>query len=117
MSLNQRYNKTITFKPSVQKEDTQFDLCYLTYNGRLTKIVDYFNKLPVSKSKEIVSKSFDEETRRNSLQISSFLNFANIFLYLLTYDADAYYSDVNGQSTFHMISYRGHTKLLALLLK
>ena len=78
MSLNQRYNKTITFKPSVQKEDTQFDLCYLTYNGRLTKIVDYFNKLPVSKSKEIVSKSFDEETRRNSLQISSFLNFANI---------------------------------------
>ena len=116
MSLNQRYNKTITFKPSVQKEDTQFDLCYLTYNGRLTKIVDYFNKLPVSKSKEIVSKSFDEETRRNSLQISSFLNFANIFLYLLTYDADAYYSDVNGQSTFHMISYRGHTKLLALLL-
>ena len=115
MSVNQQYNKTITFKPSEPRND-DFDICYLTYNGKLTKIVDYFNKLPISKSKEIVKNTFDEETRRNSLQISSFLNFSNIFLYLLTYDADPYYSDINGQSTFHMIAYRGHTKLLSLLL-
>lgn len=57
MSVNQQYNKTITFKPSEPRND-DFDICYLTYNGKLTKIVDYFNKLPISKSKEIVKKYF-----------------------------------------------------------
>ena len=40
MSVNQQYNKTITFKPSEPTND-DFDICYLTYNGKLTKIVDY----------------------------------------------------------------------------
>ena len=39
-----------------------------------------------------------------------------IFLYLLTYDADSFYCDENNQSTWHFISYRGHSRLLCLLL-
>lgn len=116
MSLNQKYNKTITFKPTQPSPDRPFDLCFLTYYGKLTKIVDHFNKLTVREGAQIVKDSFDADSNRNCLEICSFLNFSNIFLYLLTYDADPYYCDANMQSTWHIIGYRGHTKLLGLLL-
>ena len=120
-SENQKYNKTITFKPLLNPKSTSFDLCYLTYNGKLTHIVEHFNKLKAPAAYEIISTSFDE-AKRNALQMCAFLNFANIFLYLLTYDNQQStplideHSDNNIQSTWHMLAYKGHTKLLALLL-
>ena len=117
-SVNQKYNKTININPleSPENPNVETDLCSLTYEGKLTIIVSQFNKIPLEKAYEIVHSSFTEELKRNPLQICSFLNYSNIFLYLLTYDSDSFYCDENQQSTWHFLSYRGHTKLLSILL-
>ena len=120
-NLSEHYNKKITLYPFPSKlfdPESKFkiDLCYLTYYGKLTLIIDSFNKIEVSDSKELVSSLVTEEKKRNSLQIASFLNFPNIFLYLLTYDADPFYVDENNQNTWHFICYRGHSKILNILL-
>ena len=117
-SVNQKYNKTININPltSPENPNVETDLCSLTYEGKLTIIVSQFNKLPLEKAYEIVHSSFTEELKRNPLQICSFLNYSNIFLYLLTYDADSFHCDENNQSTWHFLSYRGHTRLLSILI-
>ena len=118
MTLNDQYNKTISFKELTPSRDpSKFDLCFYTYYGKLTTIVEQFNHQEIKKSKKIVESSVTEsDLRRNALQISAFLNYPNIFLYLLTFDADPYYCDDNNQSTWHIIGYRGHTQLMGILL-
>ena len=114
------FNKTISLANLSNKKTIKgkFDLCALTYKGKLTEIIDEFNKKEnsISHNTEVINNSFTEDGRRSPLQISSFLNFANIFLFLLTYDANHLYCDENNQSTWHIICYRGHSKLLSLLL-
>ena len=86
-NLNEQYNKKILINPIIPNEENEsFDLCFFTYYGKLTNIVEIFNGISIDDAKEIVNNSFTEEKKRNSLQIASFLNFSNIFLYLLTYD-------------------------------
>ena len=85
------FNKTITLKNlSNEKSNGKFNLCNLTYKGKLTEIIDEFNKKSnsISHNTEIINSSFTEDGKRSPLQISAFLNFPNIFLFLLTYDAD-----------------------------
>ena len=120
-NLSEHYNKKITLSPFQSQlfdPESKFkiDLCYLTYYGKLTLIIDSFNKIKISDAKNLVSSLVTEEKKRNSLQIASFLNFPNIFLYLLTYDADPYYVDENNQNSWHFICYRGHSKILNILL-
>ena len=113
------FNKTITLKNlSNEKSNGKFNLCNLTYKGKLTEIIDEFNKKSnsISHNTEIINSSFTEDGKRSPLQISAFLNFPNIFLFLLTYDADHLYCDEYNQSTWHIIGYRGHSRLLSLLL-
>ncbi len=120
-NLSEHYNKKITLSPFQSQlfdPESKFkiDLCYLTYYGKLTLIIDSFNKIKISDAKNLVSSLVIEEKKRNSLQIASFLNFPNIFLYLLTYDADPFYVDENNQNSWHFICYRGHSKILNILL-
>ena len=120
-NLSEHYNKKITLSPFQSQlfdPESKFkiDLCYLTYYGKLTLIIDSFNKIKISDAKNLVSSLVTEEKKRNSLQIASFLNFPNIFLYLLTYDADPFYVDENNQNSWHFICYRGHSKILNILL-
>ena len=120
MSKAQRYNKIISFKPLIEEEDmlSDFDLNYLTYNGKLTLIVEQFNSKNCSleTSQSLVQESVSNDQGHNPLQIASFLNFSNIFLYLLTFGADPNKKDENNQNTWHILAYRGHPKLSGLLL-
>jgi len=112
MNLNQIYNKTIQIKEP-RTESDEFDLPYLVYNGKLSLIADYFNKLSIEETVKLVNQINDD---RSSLQISAFLGFRNIFLYLLTFDADIYYLEENKQNICHLISYKGEVKNLLILL-
>ena len=117
MSVNQHYNKIITFEPLRKQEQSKdFDLCYLTYYGKLTLIVEQFNHQPLDTSKNLVQNSVSEDQNHTPLQIASFLNYSNIFLYLLTFDANPNIKDQNSQNTWHILGYRGHPKLSGLLL-
>lgn len=112
---NQIYNKSIILKPS-ELDRTKFDLCYYVYNGKLTVIADYFNSLTENKCKEIVKLEKDNNNKKKSpLDIAAFLNFSNIFLFLLKYDSDANQVDSDGQSVWHTLCYKGHNKLLNIL--
>ena len=120
MSKAQRYNKIISFRPLINEEDkiSDFDLSYLTYNGKLTLIVEKFNSkiTSLANSKSLVQKTVSTDQGHNPLQIASFLNFSNIFLYLLTFGANPNKKDNNNQNTWHILAYRGHPKLSGLLL-
>ena len=117
MSIAQHYNKVVTFEPLIRDENfEEFDLNFLTYYGKLSIIVEQFNNQPLEKSLSLVQNSFSEDQGHNALQIASFLNFSNIFLYLLTFGADPNKKDKNSQNTWHILGYKGHPKLSALLL-
>ena len=120
MSKAQRYNKIISFRPLLTEEDkvSDFDLSYLTYNGKLTLIVEHFNskKCSLEECHSIVQEAVSSDQGHNPLQIASFLNFSNIFLYLLTFGADPNKIDENNQNTWHILAYRGHPLLSGLLI-
>ena len=117
MSVSQHYNKIIKFQPLILDENSEvFDLCYYTYYGKLTLIVEEFNKEPLDKSISLVKEVVSQDQNHNPLQIASFLNYSNIFLYLLTFEADPLKKDQNSQNTWHILGYRGHPKLSGLLL-
>ena len=117
MSISQHYNKIITFEPLRQDENSEeFDLCFYTYYGKLTLIVEQFNHQPLDTSISIVQNSISDDQNHTPLQIASFLNYSNIFLYLLTFGANPNIKDQNSQNTWHILGYRGHPKLSGLLL-
>ena len=117
MSVSQHYNKIVKFQPLIFDENSGvFDLCYYTYYGKLTLIVEEFNKEPLDKSISLVKEVVSQDQNHNPLQIASFLNYSNIFLYLLTFGADPLKKDQNSQNTWHILGYRGHPKLSGLLL-
>ena len=120
MSKAQRYNKIISFRPLLTEEDkvSDFDLSYLTYNGKLTLIVEHFNSkyCSLEEAHSIVQEAISSDQGHNPLQIASFLNFSNIFLYLLTFGADPNKKDENNQNTWHILAYRGHPILSGLLI-
>ena len=112
------YNKIISMKPIeklVENDKKDFDLCFYVYQGKLTSIVEVFNHQPIIKSIKLVQDSVTDKNR-NPLQISAFLNFTNIFLYLLTFKADPGKIDDDLQSTWHILGYRGHTRIMGILL-
>ena len=118
-NLNELYNKKIIVQKITKENinnDNKIDLCFLTYYGKITMIFDVFNKIDINQSKNIVQNSFTEDKKRNCLQLASFLNFPNIFLYLLTFDADPNYIDENHQNTWHFICYKGNFQILNILL-
>jgi ankyrin repeat protein len=120
-TTNQLYNKTITLKqPELIDEGNDLinNLSFFVYNGKLTVIADIFNKLSVEDCEKIIQKEMElsREDQKTSLLTATYLGFANIFLYLLTFKANAYYIDKKGQSAWHYISYKGHVKLLSTLL-
>ncbi len=117
MSVSQHYNKIIKFQPLTLDENSEvFDLCYYTYYGKLTLIVEEFNKEPLDKSISLVKEVVSQDQNHNPLQIASFLNYSNIFLYLLTFEADSGKIDENLQNTWHILGYRGHTRIMGILL-
>ena len=89
------FNETISLTNLSNKKINKgkFHLCRLTFKVKLTEIIDECNKKEnsISHKTEVLNNSFTEDGRRSLLQISSFLNFANIFLFLLTYDANHLY--------------------------
>lgn len=109
--MNQLYNKTINI--TIKEPELDFDLYYLSYNGKLTVIAEYFNGNTIEENKKIVSEVKDD---KSALDITAFLGFGNIFLYLLTYDADPYRLDSKCQNTWHIICYKGENKILNILL-
>ena len=112
------YNKIISMKPIeklVENDKKDFDLCFYVYQGKLTSIVEVFNHQPIIKSIKLVQDSVTDKNR-NPLQICAFLNFTNIFLYLLTFKADPGKIDDDLQSTWHILGYRGHTRIMGILL-
>jgi ankyrin repeat protein len=113
MNLNQVYNKSILLKAPTNISEEDFNLNSSTYNGKLTMIADHFNKLSINDCEKLTSELTDSTS---SLQVAGYLGFSNIFLYLLTYNADPYHIDSKGQSLWHMLFYKGHTKVLWLLL-
>ena len=94
-----------------------FDMLVSTFLGKIPApmiygfLVDKYEKDNYS----LVANSFAKD-KRNPLQIAAFLNFSNIFLYLLTYDADSGKIDSFLQNTWHILAYRGHTRIMELLL-
>jgi ankyrin repeat protein len=112
-TLTQIYNKTITLKKPFQ-HDNNFDIAYLTYTGKLSMIADEFNKLSIEDTVKLVNDN--NFSNRSALQISAFLGFSNIFLYLLTFDADIYHQDEKLQNFCHLIFYKGEQKTLSIFL-
>ena len=112
------YNKTISMKP-IEKLDSnnkkEFNLCFYVYQGKLTSIIEVFNHQPIEKSVKLVTESVADKNR-TPLQIAAFLNFSNIFLYLLTFKAESGKVDDDEQSTWHILGYRGHTRIMGILL-
>ena len=112
------YNKTISMKP-IEKLDNnnkkEFNLCFYVYQGKLTSIIEVFNHQPIEKSIKLVTESVADKNR-TPLQIAAFLNFSNIFLYLLTFKAESGKVDDDEQSTWHILGYRGHTRIMGILL-
>ena len=84
MSKAQRYNKIISFRPLINEEDktSDFDLSYLTYNGKLTLIVEKFNQKnsSIEDNQSLVQETQSTDQGHTPLQIASFLNFSNIFI-------------------------------------
>lgn len=118
MNLNQIYNKIINIKQPLELEhENAFDLKYLVYNGKLSVIADHFNKLSIEETIKLVNENKDDEfnCNRSCLQIAAFLGFQNIFLYLLTFDADIYHLDDKLQNICHLVSYKGENKILLIL--
>ena len=121
--MNYNYNKTITMSQITkikkvkdeEEEKDDFDLCFYTYQGKLTTIVEGFNHKSEKEDNDLVLNSFSKD-KRNPLQIAAFLNYSNIFLYLLTYNADSGKTDSFLQNTWHILAYRGHTKIAGILL-
>ena len=112
------FNATISMKPieslgDINKKD--FNLCFYVYQGKLTSIIEVFNHQPIEKSIKIVKESVADKNR-TPLQIAAFLNYSNIFVYLLTFEADSGKIDEDQQSTWHILGYRGHTRIMGLLL-
>jgi len=112
MNLNQNYQKSIFLKEPIIDNPDIFNLHYLVYNGKLSIIADYFNKLSIEETIKIVNEI---KEAKSCLQISAFLGFQNIFLYLLTFDSDIYHSDNLNQNVCHSICYKGEIKLLLIL--
>ncbi len=111
-------NVAITMKPIESLGDDnkkEFNLCFYVYQGKLTSIVEVFNHQPIEKSIKIVKEAVADENR-TPLQIAAFLNYSNIFLYLLTFEADSGKIDENLQNTWHILGYRGHTRIMGILL-
>jgi len=111
--MNQLYNKSILLSEPLLEDENSFNLCYLVYHGKLTKIAEQFNKQPIKDSEDLVS--MDTETK-TPLEIAGYLGFKNIFLYLLTFGADPYHIDNLGQNLWHCCCYRGEINILSLLL-
>lgn len=112
------YYNTISMKPIEklgQKDKNQFNLCFYVYQGKLTSIIEKFNHQPIKDSIKLVNEAYADK-KRNPLQIAAFLNFSNIFLYLLTFDADSGKVDEDQQSTWHILGYRGHIRIMGILL-
>ena len=118
MDIKTLYNKTISMKPieKLKKNwEKEFDLCFYVYQGKLTTIVEKFNHQDIKISIKIV-KEAECDHRRNAIQIAAFLNNSNIFLYLLTFEAEHGKLDDDQQSVWHILGYRGHTRLMGILL-
>jgi hypothetical protein len=114
--MNQLYNKVIALP--VPDKNSEFDLIYLVYKGKLTTIADYFNnilKLPQDDIRNIINKQINNDAM-SLLHISTYLGFSNIFLYLLTYNPNLYHIDNHGRSFFHILCYMGDAKILQILL-
>jgi ankyrin repeat protein len=112
------FNATISMKPIESLGDINnkdFNLCFYVYQGKLTSIIEVFNHQPIEKSIKIVKESVADKNR-TPLQIAAFLNYSNIFVYLLTFEADSGKIDEDKQSTWHILGYRGHTRIMGLLL-
>ena len=112
------FNATISMKPieslgDINKKD--FNLCFYVYQGKLTSIIEVFNHQPIEKSIKIVKEAVADKNR-TPLQIAAFLNYSNIFVYLLTFEADSGKIDEDQQSTWHILGYRGHTRIMGILL-
>ena len=60
-----------------EEEKSIFDLCFYIYNGKLTTIIDEFNRNPEKDNYSLVANSFAKD-KRNPLQIAAFLNFSKI---------------------------------------
>jgi ankyrin repeat protein len=112
MNTNQLYNKTISVRP-VTVESEYFDLYHLAYNGKLTGIVEQFNKLSIENCIKLINQNFDG---KSPLDVAAFLGFSNIFLYLLTFSGDPYRLDEKGQNSLHLCCYKGELKILMTLL-
>ena len=83
-NLNEHYNKTISIHPFPPKlfepdDENKIDLCYLTYYGKLTTIIDSFNKIKISQSKRIVSSFVTEEKKKKCSPNSKFFKFSKYF--------------------------------------
>ena len=118
MDIKTLYNKTISMKPIEKLNENcekEFDLCFYVYQGKLTTIVEKFNRQDIKVSKKIVKEAICDH-KRNAIQIAAFLNYSNIFLYLLTFEAEHGKLDDDQQSVWHILGYRGHTRLMGILL-
>ena len=111
--MNQLYNKSILISEPPLSEENYFDLTYLVYHGKLTVIAEYFNKMSIKDTEALTSPDSENKT---PLEISGYLGYKNIFLYLLTYGADPYHIDKLGQNIWHCCCYRGEINILSLLL-
>ena len=112
------FNATISMKPIESLGDINkkgFNLCFYVYQGKLTSIIEVFNHQPIEKSIKIVKEAVADKNR-TPLQIAAFLNYSNIFVYLLTFEADSGKIDEDQQSTWHILGYRGHTRIMGILL-
>ena len=123
--MNNIYNKTITLPSQTQEkwldvesQNDQIDFSSIIYNGKLTVMADYFNNIynGNEESKEqMLNNSFNKENM-SLLQISAYLGFNNIFMYLLTYNPNLFHEDINKRNLFHIICYTGQVKILNTLI-
>lgn len=112
--MDKIYNKQITLKPVTSlNPDSEFDVTFFTYNGKITELADYFNRI---KSETKINELVNIPNRDKSpLIMSAFLGFSNVFLYLLSYGADPYFTESHSRNIWHNLSYRGETKILELI--
>lgn len=89
----------------------------LVYNGNITKIADFFNihYKEDEQAKTNFLKKFKNSDDMSLLHISSFMNYTNIYLFLIKMSIDMNSTDSFNRNFLHITCFKGHTQILNII--
>jgi len=107
---------TIFGKSLVEGNNGSFNLFTHVFYGELTPIVDYINNSETESEIAYIACAKEPRNGKSALDITCYLGFRNIALYLLSLGADASLTDNKQRNTFHTVAYRGEYIAASMIL-